>query len=94
MFAQSPEDMKAQWDASNKKVGDDPEWKQDPGRVAFYRPPHGPMIQVHEGPDAGEWIPCSSYPVSRNGLLYSKWVCRPLDDFDPMTIEDMEDISS
>jgi hypothetical protein len=64
-----------------------------PARVAFWI--HGgPLVQVHEGPDAGRWVPCTTYTVTREGLPYSMWVCRRLHVKDPCDSDYMKEISS
>lgn len=46
-----------------------------PSRVAYILNGN-PMVQVHEGDDAGMWPACFAYTVTRDGLPYSIWVCR------------------
>lgn len=46
-----------------------------PGRVAMWHQ-NKAVVQVCEGEDAGTWVPCSSFTVTREGLPYSVWLCR------------------
>lgn len=66
---------------------------QGPNRVAYWH--HGePVVQVHDGPDNGFWVPCSYHTVALEGLPYVMWICRRFSVQNPCDEEFMKEISS
>ena len=64
-----------------------------PNRVAYWR--NGkPTVQVHEGPDAGQWDVCSIYVEAREGLPYCMWVCKQQGPENPCDSDFMKEIST
>ncbi len=66
---------------------------EGPNRVGYWSN-SGATVQVHEGPDAGQWAPCSSYTVAREGEPYSMWLCRREHVEDPCDDDFMREIST
>ena len=107
LFSQSPADILA---ANGKTTAppDQPwpgqEWRPSPdhppipgdwgpARVAYVLEGEA-TVQVHEGDDAGQWTPCFQYPVTRDGMPYSMWMCRREGSHDPCDEEFMLEIST
>jgi hypothetical protein len=64
-----------------------------PARAAFWNNGEA-QVQVHEGDDHGNWIPCTSFTITRQGLPYIVWVCRRSHVDNPCDEDFMKDISS
>jgi len=64
-----------------------------PNRVAYWL--NGkPTVQVHEGPDAGQWDVCSVYVEAREGLPFCMWVCKQQGPENPCDTDFMREIST
>jgi hypothetical protein len=66
---------------------------QGPARAAFWNEGEA-QVQVHEGDDHGNWLPCSSFTETRKGLPYCMWICRRHNVTDPCDEDFMKDIST
>jgi len=99
IFFHSPADIEyaeimggvpAEW-----RPGPEPDIPGDggPNRVGYWLN-GGPTVQVHDGPDHGQWAPCSSYTVTRDGMPFSMWLCRRDHVENPCDEDFMKEIST
>jgi len=68
--------------------------EQGPSRVAYQWEDGTPVVQVHEGDDAGLWTACYSYTITLDGLPFCTWVCRRNHVTNPCDEDFMRGISS
>lgn len=75
--------------------GDGPKIPGDegPDRVGYWLN-GAATVQVYEGPDTGQWTPCFSYTVIREGKQYFMWVCRRSHVENPCDEDFMREIST